>query len=198
MSYFSKDEWDCESAVREQSVRAAESREEAILDVKAKLMKLSDEKLIDFVLKRGEAMNVLDITFKVYDVCKKLHDHGWAPKGKQRGAIINVAAIAVYNTGTDLEDLEDIVEVKALSHWETPKQWKRHKGKAWPDNAAVRILNPDGKWELMEYWRAKQLEQDLARLDKDFGDDPKEMLIVCDRGEAGPPPKDWRPEEENR
>jgi hypothetical protein len=99
MSYFSKDEWDCESYEREQYTRAVEEREEAILDVKAKLMKLSDEKLIDFVLKRGEAMNVLDITFKVFDVCKQLRDHGWAPKGKQRGAIINVAAIAAYAIG---------------------------------------------------------------------------------------------------
>jgi hypothetical protein len=50
----------------------------------------------------------------------------------------------------------------------------------------------------MEYWRAKQLEQDLARLDKDFGDEPEDMLIVCDRGEAGPPPPGWKPDCRNK
>jgi hypothetical protein len=89
---------------------------------------------------------------------------------------------------------EALAELKAVPRWHTPKQWKQRTGEPWPENAAVRILNPDGEWELMEYWRAKQLEQDLARLDKDFGDEPEDLLIVCDRGEAGPPPKDWRPE----
>jgi hypothetical protein len=86
-------------------------------------------------------------------------------------------------------------EAKRTSRLETPAQYRRRTWKDWPDNAAVRILNLDGEWELMEYWRAKQLEQDLARLDKDFGDDPEGLIIVCDRGEAGPPPKGWRPEE---
>jgi hypothetical protein len=91
---------------------------------------------------------------------------------------------------------EVLEELKAPPNWETPEQWEKRTGKAWPDNGAVRILNPEDEWELMEYWRAKQLEQDLARLDKDFGDEPEGLIIVCDRGEAGPPPKDWRPEEE--
>jgi hypothetical protein len=85
-------------------------------------------------------------------------------------------------------------EAKRVSRLETPAQYRIRMWKDYPDNAAVRALNPDGEWELMEYWRAKQLEQDLARLDKDFGDEPEGLLIVCDRGEAGPPPKDWRPE----
>jgi hypothetical protein len=83
-----------------------------------------------------------------------------------------------------------------LPRWETPEQREKRTGEAWPDNGAVRALNPDDEWELMEYWRAKQLQQDLARLDKDFGDEPEGLLIVCDRGEAGPPPDEWRPEEE--
>jgi hypothetical protein len=89
---------------------------------------------------------------------------------------------------------EAVLEMLKNPRWENPEQWEQRTGKPWPDNAAVRILNPDGEWELMEHWRAKQLEQDLARLDKDFGDESEGLLIVCDRGEAGPPPKDWRPE----
>jgi hypothetical protein len=99
MSYFSKDEWDAESAVREQNVREQEERDETILDIKGELMKFSDDELIEFVLARGERMNNLDIAFKVYDVCKRLRDHNWGPKGGQRQAIINVACIAAYNIG---------------------------------------------------------------------------------------------------
>jgi hypothetical protein len=93
-----------------------------------------------------------------------------------------------------LELLDRAITELKTPCWYTPEQWEAEMWKAYPDDAAVRILNPDGEWELMEYWRAKQLEQDLARLDKDFGDEPEDMLIVCDRGEAGPPPKDWKPE----
>jgi hypothetical protein len=90
---------DDQSYEYEQSVRAAERREEAILDIKAELMKLSDEKLLGFVLRRGKRMNSPDIGFKVYDICKRLSDNGWTPTGKQRRAIINVAAITAYATG---------------------------------------------------------------------------------------------------
>jgi hypothetical protein len=96
MSYYS-DLANDRADEREAGVRAAEKREEAILDIKARLMKLSDERLIDFVLRRGAGMNVPGMDFQVYDVCKRLRDNGWAPKGAQRGAIINVAAIAAYN-----------------------------------------------------------------------------------------------------
>jgi hypothetical protein len=82
---------------REASVRRAEKREEAILDIKDKLMRLSDEKLIDFVLRRGEGMNSPNLDFQVYDVCERLRGNGWTPTGGQRRAIINVAAIAAYN-----------------------------------------------------------------------------------------------------
>jgi hypothetical protein len=81
---------------REANVRAAERREEAVLDIKAKLMKLSDEKLIDFVLRRGPGMNSPSIGFQVYDVCERLRGHGWSPTSGQRRAIINTAAIAAY------------------------------------------------------------------------------------------------------
>lgn len=87
----------------EQSVRAAEDREETILGIKGALMELSDEALISFVLKRGERMNRPGLTFQVYDVCKKLRDRGWSPTVSQRRAIINVAAIAAYDTGYVLE-----------------------------------------------------------------------------------------------
>jgi hypothetical protein len=92
--------------------------------------------------------------------------------------------------------LMDISEEEAPPRWETPEQWEKRTGKAWPENAAVRVLLPNKEWDLMEHWRAEQLRRDLARLDKDFGDEPEGLLIVCDRGEAGPPPNDWRPEED--
>jgi hypothetical protein len=90
--------------------------------------------------------------------------------------------------------IKDALTELKTPRWETPEQWEKRTGEVWPENGAVRIVNPKGEWELMELWRAKQLEQDLARLDKDFGDEPEGLLIVCDRGEAGPPPDGWRPE----
>jgi hypothetical protein len=95
---------------------------------------------------------------------------------------------------TAINCIESAIAVLQTPRWETPEQYKARTGEPWPDGAAVRIINPDGEWELMEYWRAKQLKQDLARLDKDFGEEQEGMLIVCDRGEYGPPPDDWRPE----
>jgi hypothetical protein len=93
------------------------------------------------------------------------------------------------------KEAEELIDGPTAPRWETPEQYQARTGNAWPDNAAVRALNPDSGWELMEYWRAKQLEQDLARLDKDFGDDPEGLLVVCDSWGAEPPPDDWRPEE---
>jgi hypothetical protein len=80
-----------------------------------------------------------------------------------------------------------------MPRWYTPEQWEAEMWKPWPDNGAVRALTPDG-WELMEYWRAKQMEQDLVRLDKDFGCEHESLLIVCNCGEAEPPPPGWNPE----
>jgi hypothetical protein len=87
-----------------------------------------------------------------------------------------------------------LVEMKSISRFETPEQREQCTGEPYPEEAAVRVLY-DGKWELMEYWRAKQLEQDLVRLDKDFGDEFRRLPIVCDSG-AVVPDRNWRPEEE--
>jgi hypothetical protein len=97
----------------------------------------------------------------------------------------------------DLLD-EAIAELKN-PRWETPEQWEKRTGNKYPEDAAVRIFySPEHGWDLMEYWRAKQLEQDLARLDKDFDVDPKLIPIVCDCGVDGPPPYGWKPEEETK
>ncbi|MDR0656771.1 MAG: hypothetical protein LBG22_10695 [Treponema sp.] len=74
----------------------------------------------------------------------------------------------------------------------TPAEYKKRQGREYPDYGAVRVL-PDQegeeKWELMEYWRAKQLDQDIERLDKDFGDEHKPLLVVIG---SSIPPDDWR------
>jgi hypothetical protein len=75
----------------------------------------------------------------------------------------------------------------------TPEQYKARTGKEWPERCPVYIRD-DGEWELEEYWRAIQFENDLARLDKDFGVTHTPLLVVC-ATEAGPPPDDWEPEE---
>ena len=78
--------------------------------------------------------------------------------------------------------------------WETPKQWEKRTGESWPDNGAV-YIRENGELRVEEYWRALQLENDLIRLDKDFGDHHVPLLVLC-ATEAGPPPDGWVPEEE--
>jgi hypothetical protein len=89
-----------------------------------------------------------------------------------------------------------IAILQALPRWETPQQWEKRTGNKYPENAAVRVFySPKHGWDLMEYWRAKQLVQDLWRLDNDYDVDLELIPIVCDCGVDGPPPDDWRPEE---
>jgi hypothetical protein len=65
------------------------------------------------------------------------------------------------------------------SLWETPKQWKKRTGKAWPDNAAVYFIEPPGttNWDIHSHKTARR-----------YG------LVCVVATEAGPPPNDWRPE----
>jgi hypothetical protein len=72
--------------------------------------------------------------------------------------------------------------------WETPEQWEKRTGEAWPDDWAVYALERRYTvlndvivaFEAMSYGAAK-----WKGLDK----------IIC-ATEAGPPPDDWKPEEE--
>jgi hypothetical protein len=87
-----------------------------------------------------------------------------------------------------------IAELQAPPRWYTPEQWEQRTGEKWKDDWAVYLLNPDKVWEPMECWRAKQIDQDMADLDRDFAHVHESLPIVC-ATEAGPPPAGWRPEE---
>jgi hypothetical protein len=93
----------------------------------------------------------------------------------------------------DLLD-QAIAELKS-PRWYTPKQWEQCTGKAWPDSGAV-------------YWRYKR---DMEREDKKWyiniyilalrsakyvgmANDAKQIICAT---EAGPPPEDWEPGENN-
>jgi hypothetical protein len=77
-----------------------------------------------------------------------------------------------------------------IPEFETIEQHKDRTGEDWPDKAPVWVCVHE-EWQLEEHWRALQLENDLIRLDKDFGDTHVPLLIIC-ATEAGPPPDDWR------
>jgi hypothetical protein len=87
----------------------------------------------------------------------------------------------------DLEDLEDMAELKAPPRWETPEQWEQRTGEAWPDDWAVYVRgqyeDTQGwtKWVIVDFTRAKTFLMKIQ--------------IVC-ATEAGRPPDDWMPEEE--
>ena len=80
----------------------------------------------------------------------------------------------------------------------TPAQFKEEYGFDYPDDGAVWALidyNASGlKWELMEYWRYKQIVADISRLDKDFDVPTKIIPVVVACTPYGKPPEDWRPE----
>jgi hypothetical protein len=89
-----------------------------------------------------------------------------------------------------VKDIDDAIAELKSPRWYTPEQWEKRTGKAWPDDWAVfalerryTVLNDVIMgFEAMSYGAAK-----WKGLDK----------IIC-ATEAGPPPDDWRPEEDNR
>jgi hypothetical protein len=70
--------------------------------------------------------------------------------------------------------------------WETPEQWEKRTGETWPDDWAVYALYETAAGE-ERFWAAE--EHCYAR-------DGVSKYIVC-ATEAGPPPDDWEPEDEN-
>jgi RimJ/RimL family protein N-acetyltransferase len=77
---------------------------------------------------------------------------------------------------------EVMAELKAPPRWETPEQWEKRTGEAWPDNGAVYFkmshLGDDVEWGVCRLVS--------ARRDHD---------ICAVATEAGPPPDGWKPEE---
>jgi hypothetical protein len=77
-----------------------------------------------------------------------------------------------------------------LPRWETPNQWEKRTGKAWPDDWAVYALYENNDGQRQWFWGGYEKERDKAGR---RGKNP--IAIVC-AAEAGPPPDDWRPEED--
>jgi hypothetical protein len=96
-----------------------------------------------------------------------------------------------------------------LANWETPEQWKKRTGKAWPKNGAVyakyeeldfkgglgHVIKKWGDWDLKTLRMARHTQK-LCK--KSFGVDAWSCrsVIIC-ATEAGPPPDDWMPDEGN-
>jgi hypothetical protein len=81
---------------------------------------------------------------------------------------------------------EALAELKAPPRWETPEQWEKRTGKAWPEMAAVYAF-PDLGWIAMSFW--------MPKLNTFLGDRSHDDIIIICATESGPPPKEWRPEE---
>jgi hypothetical protein len=94
---------------------------------------------------------------------------------------------------------EALAELKT-PHWYTPEQWKLATGKVWPDEWSVYInvfsdkdghsVFINGEYAVCKLKDAAKRINDAKYFEKClFG----EHIIICST-EAGPPPKDWRPE----
>jgi hypothetical protein len=89
-----------------------------------------------------------------------------------------IATRACYNANLLLNKALGIL--KAAPQWETPEQYKKRTGKAWPDFAAVYFYNQyfENGWGVCHYITAKKYY----------------IFCVC-ATESGMPPADWKPEE---
>ncbi|MDR0472325.1 MAG: hypothetical protein LBH43_01445 [Treponema sp.] len=69
-------------------------RQEEIEDTKEFLNAMSDNELLNYIIRHGKKLNTLP-SFKTYDIAKRIKDNGWKPTTKQRKSLINTAAIAL-------------------------------------------------------------------------------------------------------
>jgi hypothetical protein len=129
-----------------------------------------------------------DASSRYYNVkCKKC---GWYGSTEFVGGGGQIADTGDYDDifcpvcgSTDLEDLEDMAELQALSHWETLEQWEQRTGRKYPDTAPLYVLDEKVHESIEPFY----FLTDLKTVDKD-----RRILIVAT--EAGKPPNDWRPE----
>jgi hypothetical protein len=85
-------------------------------------------------------------------------------------------------------------ELKALPRWETPEQYENRTGEEWPEKAAVYVRVYADKFPgFGVYTYADALR--LVRMATAHTGITGKHQIAC-ATEAGPPPDDWRPEEE--
>jgi hypothetical protein len=108
----------------------------------------------------------------------------------KRFAGIGLKNDVIYNINDALEELENPL-------WYTPDRWEQLTGEPWPDNWAVYFMawfpdgHPvyiDGIWRTMALHEARERASGLTKYI---------VTIVC-ATEAGPPPDDWKSEEEGR
>jgi hypothetical protein len=90
---------------------------------------------------------------------------------------------------------EALAELKSSPRWETPEQYEKRTGEAWPWGNAVYLRrnifiggHKDGKWRASTYSEARG-EFWMKKIE------PNCIIDIICATEAGPPPQDWRPED---
>jgi hypothetical protein len=87
---------------------------------------------------------------------------------------------------------EALAELKAPPRWETPEQWKKRTGEAWPYNSAVYCR---GQLDASEDWSGWMINSHRGAVwTYDTFHTFHDYHIVC-ATRPGPPPNDWKPEE---
>jgi hypothetical protein len=74
-------------------------------------------------------------------------------------------------------------ELENKPRWETPNQWQKRTGKAWPDT-----------WPVFFEYGENTNQYHIDRLEKVKNERVLKIGRVCVFTEAGPPPNNWRPE----
>jgi hypothetical protein len=106
---------------------------------------------------------------------------------------IELAAKDTEQAEKTVKEIDGVIAELESPRWYTPEQWEKRTGEAWPEKAAVYALEKGHTFLIFPYEVIVGFEAMSYGAAKRKGLDK----IIC-ATEAGPPPDDWRPEEDNR
>jgi hypothetical protein len=104
----------------------------------------------------------------------------------------DIGNVIEYNLEDGINRLRNLICTINKPRWETPEQWEKRTGEAWPYNSAVYCR---GQLDASEDWTGWMINSHRGAVwTYDTFHTFHDYHIVC-ATRPGPPPDDWRPEE---
>jgi hypothetical protein len=161
------------------------------LEVEKKFLDVTVSKIIEEAiselqaLTNGETLEPVQVlNHVIYETTEALKFLDIAPCPDR-----DIGNVIEYNLEDGIDRLRNLIGAINKPRWETPEQWEQRTGEPWHGNWAVYVRlieenyrGPDSvEWAVNTYKNVRKWHDDSQ--------------IVC-ATEAGPPPNNWRPEEE--